>query len=167
MGSIAILLFALSIVLFLAECRHKKITIRLQSLDIFLGYFLFLYVGFTSLISGFSHLIWPDQVAQMIGWEPSPFQFEVGMANLAFGVLGVLAYWIRGRFWEATLFSWSIFLLGDFLGHVIQYFSACDEAIYNFGFYIWFNDLLMPIFALGVLALFRFRKNLGHIKYLK
>jgi hypothetical protein len=36
----------------------------------------------------------------MIGWPPgNPFQFEVGVHDGAWGVLGFLCIWIGGLFW--------------------------------------------------------------------
>ena len=38
------------------------------------------------------------EIAVKIGRQPSPFQFEVAVANLAFGVLGIMCIWHRRGF---------------------------------------------------------------------
>src|ERR1700742_2281344 len=53
-------------------------------------------VGFTGLYFGLGHVFLPDYSAKLIGWEDSPFQLEVGMADIAFGVAGLMC--VRGNF---------------------------------------------------------------------
>src|SRR5205807_2837114 len=70
-------------------------------------------------ISG--HLLKADDVARSIGWPPrSPFQWEVGVADLGWGVLGILCPTYGSDFWLATIIVSSIFLLGAAAGHVKQ-----------------------------------------------
>jgi hypothetical protein len=66
----------------------------------------------------YGHAFMAEQVAQSIGWQPSLFQFEVAIANLAFGVLGILCLRIRDQFWLATGIGVSVWLLGDAYGHI-------------------------------------------------
>lgn len=54
------------------------------------GIFLF-PVGLMSLWAATGHIFFPQQAAAAIGWQTSPFQFEVGVANLGIGLAG------RGR----------------------------------------------------------------------
>ncbi len=129
-----------------------------QSAEVLLGYLLLFNVGLFGLLSAYGHVFMGPEIAAQIGWAAhSPFQFEIGMANLAFGVLGVLAFWIRGRFWDATLIGWAILLLGCFVGHLMNYYSTGDSAPYNVGVFLWFNDLFLPLFALGTLYYIRLR----------
>ena len=53
--------------------------------------------GFWSIFGGFvKHTFFADEVAASIGWAAgSPFQLEVGFANLAIGVLGAATFWRR------------------------------------------------------------------------
>ena len=67
-------------------------------LDIVLRYALLFVVGCSELVAFSAHAFKPDMVARGIGWPTgNPFQQEVAVANLAFGVLGLLSFWIRGR----------------------------------------------------------------------
>lgn len=126
--------------------------------ETFLGYVLLFNMGIMSLLAAYAHVFMGPEIAAKIGWAPgSPFQFEIGMANLSYGVLGVLAFWIRGRFWDASIIGWSILLLGCFVGHVIDYFANGNTAPLNIGAFIWFNDLLIPIFMLVTLYYIRLR----------
>lgn len=117
-----------------------------------LGCILFFDVGLFSIFSAFGHIFMGPQIAQEIGWLPgSPFQFEVGVANLSYGVLGVLSSRALDRFSKAALLGWAIFLLGAFVGHMIQRYTAADRAMYNVGLFVWFNDFFLPFFALSLL----------------
>jgi hypothetical protein len=120
--------------------------------EIFLCYLLLFSVGLESLVSGLGHIFMGPEIARQIGWAPgSPFQFEVGVANLSYGVLGVLSFWISHRFREATILGWSLFLLGAFVGHLMQENLTGDRSSYNFGFFIWFYDLFLPLFMMSLL----------------
>lgn len=127
--------------------------------EIFLSYILFFYLGLSALFGAYSNIFQGAQTAALIGWPANPFfQFEIGIANLAFGVLGLLSYWIRGRFWESTIIGWSILYVGAFVGHIIRYFTISDSAPLNFGAFIWFNDLFMPLLSVALLIYLRSRK---------
>jgi len=104
------------------------------------------------LLAAYAHVFMGPETAQRIGWEPgSPFQFEIGMANLSYGVLGVLSFWAGLRFKAATVIGWSILLLGCFVGHLLNYYETGNTAPYNLGVFLWFNDLFLPILALALL----------------
>ena len=75
--------------------------------EVLLGFVLLFNMGITSLLAAYAHLFMGPLIAEQIGWLPgSPFQFEIGMANLSYGILGVLAFWFRGRFWDAAIIGW-------------------------------------------------------------
>ncbi len=87
-----------------------------------------------------------DEIARKIGWQPgSPFQFEVGLGDLSWGVCGVLCIWLRQGFWTATGIGSSVFLLGCAFGHIRQMIQEGNMAIYNAGPVLWIGDLGVPI----------------------
>jgi hypothetical protein len=53
----------------------------------------------------------------LFGWQVSPFQFQVGTADLAIGVTACIAFW-RDLGFKAAAVCASIFLLGDAFGDV-------------------------------------------------
>jgi hypothetical protein len=77
-------------------------------------------IGVTGLWGGGFHVVFPATGATLIGWEMSPFQFEVGMADLAIGVTACISFWRDLSFKAAAVSAASIFLLGDAVGHVKQ-----------------------------------------------
>ena len=87
---------------------------RVRVIRLLLLYALLLDVGFIGLLFGFiPHVFFADQAAESIGWPPgNPFQFEVGVHDGAWGVLGFLCLGIDGSFWLATGLGWALFMLG-------------------------------------------------------
>jgi hypothetical protein len=127
---------------------------RDRVLDLLLRYALALDVGVIGLLLGFiPHVFFADETARLIGWPPgSPFQFEVGLHDGAWGVLGFLSLWIGGSFWLATGLGWSLFMLGATYGHVYQTIREGDFAPYNF--LTIFSDGFIAIWLLALLYLY-------------
>ena len=66
-------------------------------------------VGVQGWVYAGGHLFFADQVADSIGWgRGSPFQFEVGLANLSYGVLGVFASSYGRDWWLATVVAFGV-----------------------------------------------------------
>src|SRR6266542_3298786 len=105
-------------------------------------------VGVAGIIGATGHLLKADDVARSIGWPPgSPFQWEVGVADLGWGVLGVLCPTYGSDFWLAAIVMASIFLLGAAVGHVKQMIVAKNFAPGNAGG-VFFADVAIPIFLI-------------------
>lgn len=156
---LCVYLFILAVIFTIGELAQKKAWYYPKTVEVFLSYLLFFNMGVMGILAAFAHIFLGPETAKLIGWPPgSPFQFEIGMANLSYGALGIIAYWIRGRFWEAAAIGWSILLLGCFVGHLNDYFTHGNDAPYNIGIYIWINDLFLPLLVLGLLYVLRIRK---------
>jgi hypothetical protein len=78
----------------------------------FLSWILLLPIGVTGIWAAIFHLFFPGIAAADIGWQVSPFQFEVGVADLAFGVTACIAFWSGLPFKAAAVCVASIALLG-------------------------------------------------------
>jgi hypothetical protein len=117
-----------------------------------LAWLLLLPIGITGLWAGISHVFFPAIAAAYIGWQVSPFQFEVGMADLAIGVTACMAFWRDLNFKTAAVSAASIFLLGDAVGHVRQMVAAGNFAPGNAGvpFYM---DIICPLLTIGLVGL--------------
>lgn len=121
-------------------------------LGIILGYFFVFIVALSGFIAFLGHTLRADYVAQQIGWPAgNPFQSEVAVANLAFGVLGIFAIWFRGNFWLATAIGYAVFMMGAGILHVRQLIVAGNRAPLNAGVMILIADLAIP-FILAILV---------------
>ena len=137
-------LFVLAIVLAAARRGHGPAAER------FLSWILLLPIGATGLWAGVFHLFFPATAAAFIGWQVSPFQFEVGMADVAFGFTACIAFWRDLGFKAAAVCTASIFLLGDAVGHVIQMVRLGNFAPGNAGV-PFYTDILCPALAIILL----------------
>lgn len=120
--------------------------------EITLLYLFAIQVGLFGLMASLWQTVRAESTAQFIGWPPgNPFEYEVGAANLAFAVLGVLCIWKRGSFWTATGIGWSVFLLGAAAVHLYQIRAGQPYAPGNAGPMLYL-DVLLPLLVLGLLA---------------
>lgn len=113
-----------------------------------LRYLLFFSLGLGGVFTAMGHLFFAKEVAASIGWATSPFQFEVGMANLGFGLAGLLALFFGPGYWFGAGLGPAVFLLGAAYGHTVQ-MRAGDFAINNAG-PIFYTDMLIPLTFLAL-----------------
>lgn len=111
--------------------------------SIFLRYMLLINVGLEGFFGFYGHAFMGDQIAATIGWAPSPFQYEVAIANLAVAALGILCWWFEGTFWFATIVATTVWLWGDAVGHIRQIVVAHNYAPNNAGGALY-SDVLVP-----------------------
>ena len=91
---------------------------RALVLDRLLRYAFIFPVGFMGLWAALGHIVFPVRVAQTIGWQTSPFQFEVGVANLGIGFAGLYAAFRSFEARLATNLVLACFLIGAGVGHI-------------------------------------------------
>ncbi|WP_235681170.1 DUF6790 family protein [Tomitella gaofuii] len=109
--------------------------------------------GVNSLVVGCGHLMFPDPVAESIGWgKGSPFQWEVGLAGVSMGVLGILAgSGFDRQFQLAAVIAFAVFYLGAAVGHVKEMVVERNFAPGNAGFIFWY-DLAAPVLVIVLYA---------------
>lgn len=127
--------------------RQANTTTR--CIEVALMYLLAISVGANGIGGAFGHLFLSDLVAEGIGWPTgSPFQLEMGFANLAIGVLGVMAISRRDGFRTAVIIATTIIGVGATFVH-LQDIVAHDNlspgnTIQNI------SNLLDPILLIGL-----------------
>jgi hypothetical protein len=98
----------------------KSVNTRERRLEVFLVY-MFAFGGALGILSGMGHLFASNQVAESIGWPiGSPFQLEMGFANLAVGVLAAMSVGRRDGFRDATVIAGAILGFGAFSVHMLD-----------------------------------------------
>lgn len=100
------------------------------------------------------HTVFAQDVAASIGWPAgSPFQTEVGFANLAIGLIGFACFW-RYEFWLPALTAKSVFAFGAGVTHVLDMFQTGNFAPNNAGpILAW--DFLLPVVMITLYVLAR------------
>jgi hypothetical protein len=87
-------------------------------IDRLLRYLFVFPLGLLGLWAFFGHVFFAEQSAASIGWAPSPFQYEIGVANLG---LALAALYAAFRGFEARLavaIAAAYFLIGAGIGHI-------------------------------------------------
>jgi hypothetical protein len=77
-------------------------------------------IGWAGIGAGISHIVFSRKTSASIGWAHSPFETEVGFADLAMGIAGVMAAGQPTSFWLAVIVVNSVFLIGCGIGHLRQ-----------------------------------------------
>ena len=109
-------------------------------------------VGLMGLWGAVGHLMFPARTAAAIGWAPSPFQTEVGYANLGLGIAGVLAAVLPDRGFRAGVaVVVAGFLGGAAANHVVEIVRDGNLAVGNAG-PILYTDVLTPLLLFILLA---------------
>lgn len=114
--------------------------------------YLFLFpLGVQSLWAFVGHVFFAEQAASSIGWATSPFQYEVGVANLGLGLACIYAAFKGFEARVAAGIVAACFLLGAGIGHIREILTAGDLAPGNAG-PIMVTDFLTPIVILVLLV---------------
>lgn len=108
----------------------SKKTARVEQ---YLSWFLLLSIGFTSLWAGLYHTLAPQTAAAFIGWQVSPFQFEMGVADIALGVVAIVSFWCTLEFKSAVVLWVVIEFAGLVYGHLRQILDAGNHEPGNAG----------------------------------
>lgn len=122
---------------------------RARRIELFVIYLLAISVGANGLSGAFGHLFLSDLVAEGVGWETgSPFQLEMGFANLLVGVLGLMAVGRRDGFRTAAILATTILGVGATSVHLWDIAAAGNlspgNTIQNIG------NLLDPALLIGL-----------------
>jgi hypothetical protein len=112
--------------------------------------------GLTALYSFVVHAFYPVTAAASIGWQVSPFQYEVAMANLGFGLVAILAYKASYGFRLANVIGGTCWLWGDALGHFYQMAAHHNYTIGNAGSWLWV-DIFVPLLLIIAVRKFKSR----------
>ena len=130
--------------------RHKGAA---RTLEIFLVWWMVVAIGVAAIFGAMFHLFDGPSTAREIGYTNGDggFQTEVGFADLAIGVLGVLCFRFRDGFLLAAVIAVSIAYLGDAYGHLHQEAIHDNHDPDNTGLLLW-SDFIAPLVAIGLYA---------------
>jgi len=138
--------------------RHRDSQPRstARTLEIFLIWWMVVAVGIAAIFGSMFHFFDGPDTAREIGFTNGDggFQTEVGFADLAIGVLGVLCARFRDGFLLAAVVAVSICYLGDAYGHLHQAAIHDNHAPDNTGLTLW-ADFIAPLVAIALYTLWR------------
>lgn len=117
---------------------------KARIVELFLLYQLVFAVGLTSFLSFFGLTFLDDIVANYTDWPKCPYEQELANVNLAYGVLGILAIWLRKLFWVAIVIGFTIWIFGDAIHHFHNAYFNHIHSLGNEGGLVY-TDLFVPI----------------------
>ena len=124
--------------------------------DVYLIFYIVISIGLQGLIAGIWQICASYRSPPYAGWPYNPFLFELGMANLAFCVLGFLSLHYKEQWRSATALGYSLFLFLNGLGHLINMpfvYQRGDRSCIT----LW-TDILLAITFFILLVLRRRRR---------
>ena len=138
--------------------QRGKLQDRTEVLRTLLTYLLVLGIGVSSWWGFVGHYFMSDTVAASVGWDTgSPFQLELAFYHLGFGIVGLMCLWFHDDFWVAVLIPVCVFALGAASVHIAEYFRHGNTSPGNWGFSMFFGDVIIPAALLILLWLYRRR----------
>ncbi|WP_410665094.1 DUF6790 family protein [Amycolatopsis sp. lyj-84] len=126
-----------------ASIRARRATSSEERLEIWQRWWAIGAFGCGSLWMTIAFLVFPDVMATAIGFERTPFLFEIAFANLGMALLGFRAASASARERITIGIGGGMFLWGAVVGHVYQWFANGDHAPGNTGG-VLVTDILIP-----------------------
>ena len=117
-----------------------------------LAWHIFFAIGVYFFYNFVMHSLFGKMSARFIGWQDSPFQFEVATASLGFAVAGLYAAFRGFEARLAAVAGPAMFNLGAAAGHIYQMVTAANFAPGNAGLIFWM-DIATPVFGAVLLVL--------------
>lgn len=130
--------------------RQPKPLGRERVFDTLLAYYCLIGIGVYFCYNFVIHVFFGEVAAKFIGWEDSPFQFEVGTASLGFGVVGLLAFRRDSGLRLAAITGPAMFMWGAAVGHIQQMVTEHNFAPGNAGVTFWM-DIILPLVGYALL----------------
>ena len=132
--TITVFLSNIPVVMFIAAVLVALLTKRPASApERYFSWLLLLSVGVEALWGGLFHVFFPEMASAQIGWQPSPYEFEIGIADISLGIVAIAAFWRSLSFKSAIATFAVLFDAGVLIGHVQQAFAASNFSPDNFG----------------------------------
>lgn len=131
---IALTLSNIPVVMFVAALVVASLTRRPSyAPQRFFNWLLLLSIGVEALWGGLFHVFLPDFASAQIGWQPSPFEFEVGVSDISLGLVAIAAFWRSNSFKSAVAVYATLFNAGVLIGHIRQAIGDGNFASNNMG----------------------------------
>src|SRR3990172_9161705 len=140
----------------IAIWREPRPILRGFVIDRLLRYLFLFPLGLQGLWAFFGQVFFPERSAAAIGWATSPFQYEVGVANLGLGLASLYAAFRGFEARLAVAIAAACFLIGAGIGHIRDIVEAGNLAPGNAG-PIMITDFLTPIAVLVLLLIERWK----------
>ena len=149
LGQTFVILFAIALVTSLFKTRRIQRERRpYNGAYIFWGEVLFYAIGIWFVFAGVLHAYFQTIAAPDIGWQPSPFEYELGWMEIPLGFVAMLSLWRGFEFRLASTLVVATFALACAAQHLQQMLCCGNYAPSNAGLVLWFGDIFLPVLLL-------------------
>ncbi len=149
LSNLELVFIAVAIVTTVFKLRRAKMHHTVMTAGYTLwGELLFYAIGFGFLWAFFFHAFAQQVAATSIGWQPSPFEWELAWAEFGLAVVALLSL---GRGYEmrlAVTIILAIFSFGAAAQHINEILCCHNYAPGNAGLILWINDIALPLLLL-------------------
>ena len=113
------------------------------------GELLFYVVGVGYAYTGLLHAYAQSVAAPAIGWQPSPFEYELGWMEIPLAVVALASLWRGFEFRLAATIVFVVFAFAAAAQHIQQILCCQNYAPGNAGWILWLGDIAVPAVVLG------------------
>ncbi|HEX5274686.1 MAG TPA: DUF6790 family protein [Candidatus Rubrimentiphilum sp.] len=149
LGNFELVLIVVAIVVTILKLRRAKMhrTVMTPAYTLW-GELLFYGIGFGFLWAGIFHAFFQQTAAAAIGWQPSPFEWELAWGEFGVAIIALLSLARGYEMRLATTLVFFIFSAGATIQHINQMICCHNYAPGNAGTILWINDIALPLVLL-------------------
>ena len=149
LGNVPVVLFVVAIIVAWVKVRRTGAR-GAEAANIFWAELVFYEVGIGYAWFGIFHAYGGPMTSKFIGWDPSPFEFELGWAEIGIGLIGILSLWRGYEMRLAATLLFVIFSLAAAAQHIHFILCCANYSPGNAGLTLWFSDIAVPLILLAV-----------------
>lgn len=154
LSNLPVLFFIVALVTAIAKIRRARLGRRpIATATIVWTELTFYYVGLTMIWAGIFHAYFQAIAAPQIGWQPSPFEYELGWFEIGLGAAALFSRRYGKSYRAAITIPFVVFSLAAAAQHLDQIVRLHNYAPGNAGIgVLWFGDIFAPL-LIGAAAL--------------
>jgi hypothetical protein len=154
LGNWFILLFVIAMWTTIAKLRRFRFERKpVNAAYVAWGELLFYVVGIGFIYAGIFHAYFQQLAAPGIGWQPSPFEYELGWIEIPLGLVAAMSLWRGFEFRLAASILFVVFSFAAAAQHLQEMVCCHNYAIDNAGPVLWGLDIALPLLVLVLAAL--------------
>jgi hypothetical protein len=149
LSNIEIPLFAIAVIVSIVKLRRASARHEVMTATYTLwGEVLFYCVGIGFVYAWYFHAFMQQFTAPSIGWQPSPFEWELAWAEIGIAVVALISLWRGYDMRLAATLAFAIFSFGAAAQHIQQMLALHNYNPGNSGLILWFGDIALPLILL-------------------
>jgi MYXO-CTERM domain-containing protein len=157
LGNLSVVLFLIALVVAAMKTRGSR-SASSNVPDAFWREIVFYAIGLSFVYFATLHAFFGPWTSRLIGWRPSPYEWELAWAEYGIAAVAILSLWRGFEMRLAATLSFSIFSFGAAAQHIHEIVCCANDNPGNAGLTLWFGDIALPLIALALAAAARRRR---------